>query len=55
MHSEADVAPGAPVVPLPQLTQDEPPRKYPTSQMHSEADVAPGPAVVPELSKEITG
>ena len=47
MHSEADVAPGAAVVlPLPQLAQDEPSRKYPTSQMHSEADVAPGAAVV---------
>ena len=49
MHSEADVAPGAAVVPLPQLAHDEPSRKYPTSQMHSVADVAPGAAVVPPL------
>ena len=42
-----DVAPGAAVVkPLPQLAQDEPSRKYPTSQMHSEEDVAPAAAVV---------
>ena len=47
-HSVGDVAPVLVVVkPLPQLAQDEPPRKYPTSQMHSEAEVAPGAAVVP--------
>ena len=34
------------VKPLPQLAQDEPSKKYPTSQMHSEAEVAPGAAVV---------
>ena len=51
MHSEADVAPGAAVVlPLPQLAQDEPSRKYPTSQMHSETDVDPMPAVAPICS-----
>ena len=47
MHSEAEVAPGAAVVPPPQLAQDEPSLKYPTSQMHSEAEVAPGSTVVP--------
>ena len=48
-QSEADVDPAVVVVvPLPQLAQDEPSRKYPTSQiLHSEADVAPGAAVVP--------
>ena len=46
-QSEADVDPVVVVVkPLPQLAQNEPSRKYPTSQMHSEAEVAPGAAVV---------
>ena len=47
-QSEADVDPAVVVVkPFPQLAQDEPSRKYPTSQTHSDADVAPGAAVVP--------
>ena len=48
MQSAKEIDPVLVVVkPLPQLAQDEPSKKYPTSQIHSEADVAPGAAVVP--------
>ena len=43
------------VFPSPHLSQDEPSKKYPTSQIHSEADVAPGAAVVlprPQLTQD---
>ena len=46
-HSEPDTAPGPAVVePLPQLTQDDPSRYHPTSQMQSDADEEPTLKVV---------